>query len=64
MLSVTLPASTVKRLAVGKGDSNEKVTSQELKFQRNSKLQVSVLKLRVANYNLNLGLQFGKNIAG
>ena len=33
------------------------------KFQQNCKLQVFILKLRVANYELNLELQFSKKFA-
>ena len=63
MLSVTeiLSASTIKRLVVKQGrflKTEEQVRS--CKFQRNCKLQGFILSSQVANYELNLQLQFSK----
>ena len=66
MLSPTeiLPASTVKRLVVVQGrflKREQRVRS--CKFQRNCRLKVLILELRVTNYELNLKLQFSKTFS-
>ena len=60
MLSATetLSGSTVKSIFLKR---EERVRSS--KIQQNYKLQVFILKLRVANYELNLELQFNKIFA-
>ena len=66
MLSATeiLSVSIVKRLVAGQGTFiRREQWVRSCKFQRNCKLQVFILKLRVANYKLNLELQFSKTFS-
>ena len=66
MLSATeiLSASTVKRLVVEQGRFlRREYWVRSCKFQRNCNLKVFILKFRVANYELNLELQFNKTFA-
>ena len=63
MLSATeiQSASIVKWLVVEQGRFLKREWRvRSWKFQRNWKLQVFILKLQVANYELNLELQFSK----
>ena len=63
----TLSISTIKRLVVEQGRFLKRVAILKkvvsCNFQPIFKLQVFILKLRVANYGLNFELQFSKKFA-